>query len=187
MSRQFTRPRPTIAVPSVAAPEIADYDSRNASFTHRPDHTRRHPALPVVAATSCRVWRQLDRGWAVARRQSPGPYRRLRMGGSLLRAPWPTSGLPVRRRRLRAGDLWLRAFIGCVVAGNRTVDLGSLIRRHEHRDSGPGNRRACRCVTAQRTNARRNRCRVGRRAPRRGGGVPGSRARACLSLWPSRP
>ena len=33
MSRQFTRPRPTIAVPSVAAPEIADYDSRNASFT----------------------------------------------------------------------------------------------------------------------------------------------------------
>ena len=33
MSRQFTRPRPTIAVPSVAATEIANYDARNASLT----------------------------------------------------------------------------------------------------------------------------------------------------------
>ena len=33
MSRQFTRPSPTIAVPSVAVPEIANYDARNASLT----------------------------------------------------------------------------------------------------------------------------------------------------------
>jgi hypothetical protein len=110
VSRPFTGPRPTIAVSSIAASEIANYDARNASFTLAltiPGDTLLYLLLPLnhavfgVSLTEAglllaanRLVRIAGYGW----------------GGSLLRAPWPTSRLPVRRRRLGAGDLWLRAF-----------------------------------------------------------------------------
>jgi hypothetical protein len=76
VSRQFTRPPPTIAVPSGASTEIADFRRAQWVVRPRPGHTRRHPALPAVAATSWSVWHQLDRGWAFARRRSPGLHWR---------------------------------------------------------------------------------------------------------------